>query len=345
MSLRDELYEQPEVLERLLATQTEAAAEVARVVRGRDVRWVLIAARGSSDHAALYAKYVWGARNGLPVALAAPSLFTVYASPPRLAGALVVGISQSGQSPDIVGVLAEARRQGAPTVAITNDPASPLAAEAETVLDTRAGPELAVAATKSYTSQLLAVAMISAALDGDASVRRELERVPERVRAALGLDAAAERAARRYRDISRCVVLARGFNLATAHEWSLKLKELAYVVAEPYSTADFRHGPSAILEGGFPVLAVVPHGPVFDEVLALLAELVDRRGVDLLTISDEPRALALGGRALPLSAGAPEWLTPVAAIVPAQLFTLHLTLAKGHDLEAPRGLSKVTRTW
>ncbi|HEV8632498.1 MAG TPA: SIS domain-containing protein [Thermoanaerobaculia bacterium] len=351
MSLREEIGEQPAVLAHLLRTQEETVREVARAVRGRAVHWVLIAARGSSDHAALYAQYLWGSRNGLPVAMATPSLYTLYESPPRLQGALVVGISQSGQSPDIVRVLAEGRKQGALTLAITNDPRSALAAEACLVLDTGAGPELAIAATKTYSSQLLAVAMLSAALTGDegqvaAALGSEpLRQIPALVESALADEAAIAQAARHYEAMARCVVLGRGYHYATASEWALKLEELTYVVAEAYSTADFRHGPVAMASSGFPVLAVVPGGAAYADVMALLAALVAERDVDLLVASDRDEALALGSTAVRLPGGLPEWLAPIVNIVPLQLWTYHLALAMGRDTEAPRGLSKVTRTW
>ncbi len=195
---------------------------MARTIQSRGVHWVLIAARGSSDNAALYAKYLWGSRNGLPVALAAPSLFTLYGTPPKLQGALVVGISQSGQSPDIVSVLAEGYRQGVPTLAITNDPSSPLAQEADLVLDACSGPEQAIAATKTYTTQLLSIALLSVALRGEKT--EAIERVPELVQQALALNSFIEQATQQYRHMTQCLVLGRGFNYATASEWSLKLK-------------------------------------------------------------------------------------------------------------------------
>lgn len=345
MSLASEIHEQPAVLERLLREQAAAARDVARAVRRRDIDWVLIAARGSSDNAALYAKYLWGWHNRLPVAMAAPSLFTLYGTPPRLRGALVVGISQSGQSPDIVSVVEEGRRQGALTLAITNDPASPLAATAELLFDTVTGPERAIAATKTYTAQLLAIAMLATALSDDRRAAAELARAPELVGAALALDSTIAEAAAGYREMTRCVVLGRGFNYATAYEWSLKLEELTYVVAEPYSSADFRHGPLAMAGPGFPVLAAVPAGAVHDDAMALLSLLVAERGVDLVAISDRPEPLALARTPLPLPADLPEWLSPLAAIVPGQLFSYHLARAMGLDTEAPRGLAKVTQTW
>jgi glucosamine--fructose-6-phosphate aminotransferase (isomerizing) len=343
MSLQSEIFEQPAVLGRLLRMQAGPAREIARSIRSRGIHWVLIAARGSSDHAALYAKYLWGSRNGLPVALAAPSLFTLYQTPPQIHGALVVGISQSGQSPDIVSVLAEARRQGTPTLAITNDPSSPLAQAAEMVLDTCSGPERAIAATKTYTAQLLSIALLSTALAGEDN--EALERVPAWIQEALDLDASVEQAAQRYRHMTHCLVLARGLNQATAFEWSLKLKELTGVLAEPFSSADLRHGPVAVVTRGFPILAVVPAGAVFEDVTALLASLVEEHGAELVAVSNHEKALALARTPLKLPAELPEWLSPLVSIVPAQLFCYHLARAMGRDTEAPRGLSKVTRTW
>jgi glucosamine--fructose-6-phosphate aminotransferase (isomerizing) len=343
LSLETEIREQPAALARLLELQAEPVRRLASRMRQDGIEFVLLAARGTSDNAGLYAKYLWGAGNGLPVALAAPSLFTSYARPPKLRHALVVAISQSGQSPDIVAVLEEARRQGAPTLAIVNDPASPLACAADSVLDVCAGPERAVAATKSYTAQLMAIAMLSAALAGDEERWRTLAQLPALVEQVLALDALIRQAAERYRYMQHCVVLGRGYNYATAFEWSLKLKELSYVIAEPYSSADFQHGPVALLDRGFPVFAVAPGGAVFDDALALLRRLVGEKQVELLAISDRDEALALAHTPLRLPA-VPEWASPIVAIVAAQLFCYHVTRAKGFDTEAPRGLNKVTLT-
>jgi glucosamine--fructose-6-phosphate aminotransferase (isomerizing) len=278
------------------------------------------------------------------VALAAPSLFSVYRQPPCLRGALVVGISQSGQSPDIVAVLSEAGRQGALTLAITNDPASPLARASEFVLDLCAGPERAVAATKTYTAELMAIAMVSAALNEDRAAVEILRAVPGLVEEALRSEEAVARAAGRLSAMDQCVVLGRGYNFATAHEWSLKLKELAYVVAAPYSSADFLHGPIAMVEPGFPVLAVAPAGAAQRDMVALLLRLHHEHRADLLVISNDQEVLAGSQALLWLPMDLPEWISPMVSIVPAQLFCYHVTCAKGHDPEKPRGLSKVTLT-
>lgn len=345
MSLKSEILDQPAVLTRLLATRMDDVRRMAQEIARREVDFVLLAARGTSDNAGLYAKYVWGIRNRLPVALAAPSMFSVYQSPPRLKHALVVGISQSGQSPDIVHVVQEGRRQGAPTLAITDDPSSPLARTADLVIFTDTGTERSVAATKTYTAQLMAIAMLSVGLQPGGEGQRELALVPDLVGQALRLDSIVEQTAARYRDMTKCVVLGRGFNYATAHEWSLKLKELAYVIAAPYSSADFLHGPVALMDRGFPVLAVAPDGAVLPDLLPVLKELVLSRDVDLLVISDRAEALGLAKASLASPAGVPEWLSPFVTIGPAQLFAYHLAALKGLDVEHPRGLEKVTRTW
>ncbi|MBC8160109.1 MAG: SIS domain-containing protein [Roseiflexaceae bacterium] len=344
MTLRAEILQQPAVLQELLGTQMSAVMRVAAAVHAREIEYVYLAARGTSEHAGIYAQYILGAYNKLPVALAAPSLFTVYERPPQLTRALVVGVSQSGQSPDIVGVITEAQRQGAMTLAVTNDPDSPLARAAAYTLDIRAGVEHSVAATKTYTAELLVFAMLSAALAGDTGRVAELERVPEAARQALELEEQAARAAEHFREMSRCVVLGRGYHFATALEWSLKLKELTYIVADRYSTAEFQHGPIAMIEPGFPVLAVAPSDPGAAAVTALLSHLARERGAQVLALSDDEATLQAATIGLQLPAKVPPWLMPIVSILPAQLFCHHLTIARGIDANTPRGLSKVTLT-
>jgi glucosamine--fructose-6-phosphate aminotransferase (isomerizing) len=344
MPLHSEILEQPERLKNLLHAQRRQVEEIARAIAARHVKYVFLAARGTSDNAGRYANYLWGAANSLPLALAAPSLFTYYHRPPKLDGALVVGISQSGASPDIISVLDEGRRQGCPTLAITNSAGSPLARSADFVVDIQAGPELAVAATKSYTAELMTIAMLSAALARDDAQWRELEQVPDQVDEVLKLDATIQEAAQRYRYMQQCVVLGRGYNYSTAFEWALKLKELTYVEAEPYSSADFQHGPLAIVAEGFPVFAVAPGGLVAASLVELLGHLKNDLAAELLVISNLGEALALAQVPLAIPDSIPEWLTPLVSIVPAQLLAYHLTIAKGYDPEKPRSIRKVTET-
>ena len=356
--MRDEILEQPAVAAGLLETGLPVIVAIARAIQAREIEFVMIAGRGTSDHAGVYAQYIFGARNGLPVALAAPSILSIYGARPRLRRALVIGISQSGRSPDVVGVIEEGRRQGALTLAVTNDPSSPLAVAAEWVIDVAARPERAVAATKTYTAELLALALLSTVLrDGAVAAREILARVPLAMRGALAGERDAEQAAARFREMHACIVLARGYEYATALEWALKLKELTYIVADAYSAADFQHGPIAVAEPGLPVLAVAPSGRARADVVNLLARLHNELGATLLVVADRFDGLPTGANVLRLStdgrsddprddaiAGLPDWLMPIVSIIPAQLCTYHLALARGGDPEKSRSISKITLT-
>jgi glutamine---fructose-6-phosphate transaminase (isomerizing) len=342
MTMREELAESPEVVAGLLASAGAPLRRLANEMDRRGSRFVLVAARGTSDHAATYAQYVLGARNGLPVGLATPSLSSLYGSGPRMGDALVIGMSQSGRSPDIVAVLEDARRQGGLTLAITNDAGSPLAFAADVVVPLGAGPERAVAATKTYVAQLAVVALLSEALRGR-TVEPALERLPDALAAMLDLEPEVVALAARMSVQPACVVLGRGFQYATAREWALKLKEVAGVFADPYSGADYEHGPISLVEPGLPVLAVVSSGPTMAGLVTLLERLAVI-GAELLVVSDAAAARELAPGSLPLPADVPEWLAPIVSIVPCQLFAYHLAIARGRDPEAPRNLRKVTLT-
>jgi len=342
-SFEREIREQPQVVSALLRAQRARAEEIAAEVRRVRPRLALIAARGSSDNAARYAKYVLGARNRLVVGLAAPALHTIYRTPPDLAGALVIGISQSGESPDVVAVVDDAARQGALTVAITNEAASPLARAASLALAIGAGEERAVAASKTYTGQLAALAMLSAAIEGEDGPWRELERAPDAMTAALDAAASARAAAPRLVGAARIATLGRGFNFASAFEAALKLKELTRIAAEAASPADFLHGPIAMVDEGFPIVMVAPGGVQDADALHMAARLGERRAL-LAVVSDRADLLARAEIPLALPIALPEWLSPLAAIVPAQLLALSVAEALGLDPDRPRGLAKVTRT-
>ena len=344
MGLRDEILEQPAAARRLLDVADTSYAPLADELRERRPRFAVIAARGSSDNAALYAQYLFAIRNQLITTLATPSTLTLYGARPRMADALVIGISQSGRSPDIIAVLGEAREQGAVTVAITNAPDSPLAAAAAQVIDLRAGPELATAATKTYTAQLLAMVLLSHALDAATTEeQQQVARVPALLEGALEVEEQARAIAERHAARQRAVVLGRGYGYATAREWALKLQELAQVSAVPFSTADFEHGPLALAEPGLPVMVVAPSGVSLDAQLALIRRLQLEHGARVLALSDAPSARLLDeGLAVPPNV--PDWLSPLVEIVPAQLYTYYLTVARGLDPESPRTIKKVTKT-
>ena len=342
-SLFQEIHQQPQVLDRLLANEQEAINTLAEVVRRRQVSHVVIAARGTSDNAGRYAQYLLGAVNHLSVALATPSLFSIYQQMPRFGNALVIGISQSGQGPDIVAVLAEARRQGTLTAAITNFADSELAQVADHVVELHAGQEKSIAATKTYTSQLLAIAMLSASLAESSDMLDLLQQAPDTVAATLAMEPEIGQIAQRYRYMRHCVVIGRGYNYATAFELALKLKELTYTIAEPYSSADFLHGPLALIEHGFPAIMIAPSGVVLPELQQFMRTLRELEA-EIVAISDDATTLDLARVPLRLPQSVPEWLSPITAIIPGQLLAMHLAYVRDYDPDHPRGLRKVTQT-
>lgn len=328
-TFRAEIEEQPAVAARLLDHAHAVAESIGARIREAAPRGIVIAARGSSDNAALYAKYLFGARNRALVALAAPSLFTHYAHAPRIDHTCVIGISQSGESPDVVAVVEEARNQGALTLAITNEAGSRLARTAELVLPLEAGPEVSVPASKTYTASLVALAMISQAIDPDPAFAGRLARIPDAMADALRAEPRLEPLVAPLTG-PRAVVLGRGFNFSTAEEVALKLSETSYVLARAWSVADFEHGPIAIVEAGLPVLVLDGGGPVAAD-LASLRERLEAKGCHVLYLRDET--------------GLSEELTPVTLAVSGQLLALRVAVAKGVDPDRPRTIQKVTRTW
>jgi glutamine---fructose-6-phosphate transaminase (isomerizing) len=338
----DEIHEQPEAAARLI--EKSRAAIEAIGIRYREVRprGFVIVARGSSDHAALYAKYLFGRRNRCLVALAAPSLFTRYASPPTLDGQCVIGISQSGAAPDVIAVVEEAARQGAMTVAITNEPDSKLASVTELILLLHAGPERGVPASKTYTASILALALISQAIDPDDAFGSALARTPSSMAGALKAEADLEKLVPALAG-PRAIVLGRGFNFSTAEEIALKLSETSYVLARAWSVADFEHGPIAVVEPDFPVLLVGGGGAVEADVDSIAIRLVDY-GCRVIGLFDGPSAPP-GLDAVVHHSGLPEELTPLTLTVLGQLLAYRVAVARAVDPDRPRTLRKITRTW
>jgi glucosamine--fructose-6-phosphate aminotransferase (isomerizing) len=273
---------------------------------------------------------------------ATPSLYTIYEQPPRLAGAAVIGISQSGASPDVVAVLAEARRQGRPTVALTNVADSPLAREADAVLPLEAGDERAVAATKTYINSLGAIALLFAATDGPVA-EAELEQMPDVLRQQIELSLETSPALDEYADAVGATVVARGVNYGTAFEIALKIRELSGLVVEAYSPADLMHGPIAAIRPGWPVIVVAPTGPARPSVEDLVLPL-RVRGARVMAVSDVSAVLRRAQTRLPLVPRVPEWLSPLTAVIPGQLTALRLAQLRGLDIDHPAGLNKVTLT-
>ncbi|HEV2218232.1 MAG TPA: SIS domain-containing protein [Candidatus Dormibacteraeota bacterium] len=340
---RDEIAQEPDLAARLIESSEDAVQAIAKAFKSRKVRGFVIAARGSSDHAADYARYLFGRRQHALVSLAAPSMFTHYASPPSLEGQCVIGISQSGASPDVIAVIEEAKRQGAMSVAITNAEQSPLAAAAEFVLPMLAGPELSVPASKTYLTSLVVLALLSAAITPDRDFEQGLAMLPVKLRDAFSAEPEVARIAHVVTG-PRAIVLARGFNLCTAEEIALKLTETSYVLARAWSIADFVHGPVAVVEAGFPVLLVGAGGSVAADVDAIAARLSEY-GCTCVGLFDAASAPLDEKSSVRIDSGLPEELTPMTLILLGQLLANQVALARGVDPDAPRALHKVTRTW
>ncbi|WP_430781001.1 SIS domain-containing protein [Actinoplanes sp. G11-F43] len=340
-----DIAEQPAGFARLLEEEPSGAiAEVAAEVARRAPRSILFVGRGTSDHAALYGAYLAEIRLGLPVASASPSAITLYGARPDLTGTLVIGVSQSGGSPDLTGVLEVARETGATTLAVTNNPDSTLAKAAELSIDVVAGHERAVAATKTYTAELLALLMlIEGVRAGDgrlpAEERAALERLPRLAEQTLAGTAATE-LAQRYRFASSLVATGRGYAYPTARETALKLMETSYLPALAFSGADLLHGPLAMADPDIPVLAVVGEGPGGNAMRDVVTRLGERRA-DVVTVGAADVPGASGRLAVP---AVDERYSPLLDILPLQQLALALALARGEDPDAPRGLKKVTST-
>lgn len=335
-----EIAEQPQAWRRLLADGAAEINDVACRIASHRPRFVQFVARGTSDHAALYAKYLVEIRQQLPAGLVSPSTMTVYGARPDLRDVLYIAVSQSGGSPDLVQSVEVARAQGAITVAITNNAASPLSDAAEFAIDVRAGAERSVAATKSYTAELLALYLLTEGMHGgDTSAAQAL---PDLADAVLERDGQVRDVAQRYRFAQRLITTGRGYAYPTAREAALKLMETSYLSAQAFSGADLLHGPLATVDPQVPVLAVVPSGPGGDAMGPVL-ERLDERNADVFGVGAPEHIAALtGGIALP--AGVPDELSPLLEIIPFQQLALHLAVARGGDPDTPRGLHKVTET-
>lgn len=335
-----EITEQPVVLERTIQAEREKLAKLGTFLRNKDIDLIVLAARGSSDNACQFGRYLLEVTTGIPVSLSAPSVFTLYKAKPNLKRALVVGVSQSGEGVDINNVLETAKDSGAYTLGITNEADSSMAKIADETLLIHAGREKSVAATKTYTGQMLHFYLLAAQL---ADEKIKFEKIPHFAAQVLQLKSKVEELVERYVFMENCVVVGRGMNYGNSYELALKLMETCYVVAERFSSADFFHGPLAIVERRFPVLMFAPQGVTRQSNLDLLKRLQELHA-DSLAITNDEEIAKLSSRTIEMPKDIDEFLSPIPFIIPAQLFAALLSKAKGIDADAPRSLSKVTKT-
>jgi glucosamine--fructose-6-phosphate aminotransferase (isomerizing) len=347
----DEIREQPSALERTLVGGLRAARRLERAVKAKRPRLIVLAARGTSDNAAQFGRYLIEMTTGIPVSLAAPSIVTLYGATVDLRDALVVAISQSGESTDTNMVLEHARQQGALTVGVTNEPRSSLACMADHVFLVRAGRERSVAATKTYTGQLLMCYLLAHALGGRIRIE-DLRRLPDWTEAALAIEPEISERAERYRFMERTIVVGRGLNYSNAFEFGLKMMETCYILADRFSAADFLHGPIAMVERSFPVFLFAPSGATWPGIRDMLARLkalhaetfVFTDAVNRDAIEMHPGAVVIPAKLARRGLRPEELYTPIPYIVPAQLFTAFLAERKGLNPDRPRTLTKITRT-
>ena len=317
--------------------------DVVRCLAGRRTDSVVIAARGTSDHAGVYGKYIMEYALGIPVALAAPSIYTVYRKELKLGNSLVIGISQSGRALDVLEVIKSAKANGAVTVCITNDDKSPLANEAAFHLYCSAGPEKSVAATKTFTSEMYLVALLVAELSKDAVMKKDLYCISENIGRIFESSVHIANRAERYRYINDCFVLTRGINYAIALETALKIQETTYIRAEAYATSDFYHGPFATVEKDAPVIVFAPEGPALNDVVEMIKRLIESKA-ELIVVSNNSGVLGMGNTAFEIPETSNDIISPFYNVVVAQMFACQLALTKGLNPDAPRGLKKVTIT-
>jgi glucosamine--fructose-6-phosphate aminotransferase (isomerizing) len=340
----DEIRQQPAALAKTLKDEWKGIERLRTQFEAYPPRLIVLAARGTSDNAAQFGRYLLELLTGIPVSLAAPSIYTLYNRELDLEDTLVVAISQSGESTDTNLVLERAKECGAFTLGITNEPNSTLANLGHATILVRAGKEKSVAATKTYTGQLMAMYLLAYAL-GAKLERKQLETLPDLADKALRLEKSVAAMAERYRFMQHAVVVGRGLNYANAFEMALKMMETCYIVAERFSSADLLHGPIAMVDPHFPAFVFAPSGVTWTPISQLLAR-VDSTTHESLVVTDKSNkeAFASKRRGIRIPVAIPELFTPIPYIIPGQLFAGYLAAEKGLNPDQPRSLSKVTQT-
>lgn len=338
-----EIFEQPSALERCLESNQPVLREIIRLIHTRNIDQVVIAARGTSDHAAVYGKYAIELLTGVPVSLASSSIFTIYQKNLKLNNALTIGISQSGEAADVLEVLKGATRQGAVTVGITNYPNSPIAQESTYHLNCEAGVEKSVAATKTFTAQMFLLAHLAAMWAGDNEAEKELRTIPGQIMRTLGTSGDIEKKVERFRFMQECFVLARGFNYAISLEAALKIQETTYVRAKAFAASDFQHGPIAMLDSEIPVFIYAPDGPSLNDMTVMLNKVKESQ-IETVVVSNNKDILGMGTCGFTIPETSNDMISPFYNVVVAQMFACQLALVKGMNPDSPRGLKKVTIT-
>jgi glutamine---fructose-6-phosphate transaminase (isomerizing) len=337
-----EIGQQPEALARTLREETPRILKLGKFLSSKEIHLIVLVARGSSDNAALFGRYLLEISCGIPVSLSAPSVYTLYRTKLRMNHTLVVGVSQSGEGTDINVVLADSKKGGAYTLGITNESRSTMSSLVDEVFLIRAGKERSVAATKTYTGQLLLFYLLAAALQDGRGIER-LQVIPELAAESLKLNSRISNIVERYRFMNHCIVVGRGLNYANAYELAIKLMESCYIVSERFSSADFLHGPLAIIEKDFPVVLFAPPGKSFNDILKLAGRLKQLKA-ETIVISSEQPILKRATRAVEIPRKVEDFLSPIPYIIPGQLFAAMLAEVKGLNPDKPRLLKKVTRT-
>jgi len=339
----EEIFEQPQVLRNCLSGNMEVIKDILAEIRRKEIYSVVIAARGTSDHAGIYGKYIIECATGLPVSLAAPSVFTIYNKSMDLSKSLVIGISQSGKAADVLEVIKSANSCDAVTISITNDPESPLSKETKYHLYCNAGVEKSVAATKTFTSEMYLLAALVAEWTGCMDIKMELEAIPDKIQCILNSTEHFFEKVERYRFMNECFVLARGINYPIAMEFALKIQETSYVNAKAYATSDFHHGPFAMIQKDTPVIVCAPKGPSLNDVTQMINKLKQREA-ELVIVSNDRKVLEMGDCSFEIPDTCTDLVSPFYNIIIAQLFACRLSLIKGLNPDSPRGLNKVTIT-
>jgi glucosamine--fructose-6-phosphate aminotransferase (isomerizing) len=338
----DEILEQPAVIEKCQIVNEKVIKEIVTEATRRNIQSIIVAARGTSDHAGVFGKYVMEHELGIPVSLAAPSIYTIYQKKLKLTGSMMIGISQSGKAADVLEALKSARECGALTISITNDPNSSLATEGMFHLYCNAGLEKSVAATKTFTAEMFLIARLVAEWNKNISLINELNQLSQTLFQGLDLGIIKTKV-ERYRFIQECFVLARGINYAIALESALKLQETSYVRAKAFATSDFYHGPFAMVEKDMPVIIYAPNGPTFCDVMQVIKRLKENFA-ELIVVSNVDDALKLGDCAFRIPQTSNDVISPFYNVIIAQVFACELALLKGLNPDCPRGLNKVTIT-